>query len=614
MSATVDDHNDDDSQYIMHVTIYDRDSCFTTVRVQDKLTTAKDLCADIASKLDLAKQDCTSFALVLVCEVPDSVRNTPIFCLRTLRQDERVLEVMNHFLLLLMERYQILDYIRLKSSMRWYYKDVLLTPLVLGDGTDVVGEVDSDDDDDELLTPSDLAYLTTKAECKGYLLRRSSRDQNLWRKWYCILTDHLWCFGLNSQSARSLCIKLSGVIRYKEGTITANQIQNIIINSTKRAHIFRVLDIDHQKKWIEELNWRTFFGADNESFKMAEVIITDEEKSRSQRFEKQLSCLLDIDSVYEECFTDYRQLRQEEIIFANTLQNTSTRHGESKRSPFKNSKKNGSSKILSVESSTLSSSSSLSSPKATGSKEQKLIHPLDRSRQQPCIHRLHEHAPHLAQIFQFIVDVADYKELFRHDLFVAPTRRRQKAVKVFAEYLWPQISSLQASENNSSTKKEEDVPEAVQSTAKPKPSATRPWGISLDTLKKVQMNLCIDDNELLRMRQAGSKSSKKAAPVVTSPKKLSASSSGKQSSNSPPGSGSIFSWSFSGLNTPLAATQQVSRQASSSRSSLTTSEKTPVEDANDNNLPAAPPMELFDDSIEELQIALASRNFVSCVI
>jgi len=55
---------------------------------------------------------------------------------------------------------------------------------------DVISGISSSEDEIEL-SPSDFAYLR-QADKRAFLLRRSSRDPNLWKTRYCILTDRLW--------------------------------------------------------------------------------------------------------------------------------------------------------------------------------------------------------------------------------------------------------------------------------------------------------------------------------------------------------------------------------------------------------------------------------------
>lgn len=105
----------------------------------------------------------------------------------------------------------------------------------------------------------------------------------------------------------------------------------------------------------------------------------------------------------------------------------------------------------------------------------RLIHPLDRSRQTPAMHRLHGYEPQLAQVFQFALAVVQFKESWRHDLYVPAAQRRAQAAAIFSLHLAPQLQLQLAL----------SLGPEEEGAAGPRPQL-RSWGIRLDTLQRIQ--------------------------------------------------------------------------------------------------------------------------------
>lgn len=145
---------------------------------------------------------------------------------------------------------------KLDNAGKWYFKDMRSNPIDLGVSADICGEYSSDDEYEDI-SESDRTCLS-KSERRGYLLKRSNTDFNLWRRHYCALADHLWCLDLSKKeipAVRAKCVKLSGLIRYREGSTTLDQLQIIIVNSTDgKTHFFRACSLLDQKKWIQDMN------------------------------------------------------------------------------------------------------------------------------------------------------------------------------------------------------------------------------------------------------------------------------------------------------------------------------------------------------------------------
>eukprot|EP01033_Poteriospumella_lacustris_P004659 gene4659-3341_t len=481
----------DEEYVLMKVIPSDRSPQTINLKITRKNIT-RDVTKSVAAKLKLSKDEGKLHNLVMVLTTTDLKH-----CIRTLSPDESILMVLETMVRKMSEKYQIADSSKLKSSVRWFYKDMRTPPLDLGDSGGTVGEYDSDDE--ETLSESDCFYFS-KVEKKGYMLKRSNKDINVWKRWYCVLTDHLWCIDFNREPYKVICIRLHSLVRARDGYSFSDQIQNIIVNSLKGSHYFRAFNIMDQRSWIEHLQAWTTYVVENESMTMAEVIMNDEEESKSRRFRKQLGRVLDSDTVYDAICVDRRRptiaaTGRKAMELEDELASISEFFEEEKRiggpsegadgrqtgSPPNGDgtvcidtesleeKEPASGKQPSLElpsaddieaeaeaetetetasprrpALALSSSSSSSAlPVMTASSpishsSYARLYPLDRTLTQSTIHRLHQHEFLLSYLMGFLVDVLQYKELFRHDLFCSVQSQRDAAFSIFTKYFHKQ--------------------------------------------------------------------------------------------------------------------------------------------------------------------------------
>ena len=279
-----------DEERVVTVNIYDTHASNANFKVKPT-TTAAEICKIILSKRDILSSESRFFSIVVVVTAFNATKKVETHCLRTLKPNETLIEVQQTIVLKMMEKCCIPDQSKVDNTAKWYFKDMRTNPIELGATSEICGEYDSDED--EIISPSDLSYLA-KSERKGYLLKRSNTDFNLWKRWYCVLMDQLWCVDIAKEIPCAKCVHLSGMIRYREGYKTLDQLQIIIINSSDgKSHFFRAFNLIDQKKWIQDLNIKTRIGAENNSFAMAEMMITDESNARTCRLTKQVGKVLD---------------------------------------------------------------------------------------------------------------------------------------------------------------------------------------------------------------------------------------------------------------------------------------------------------------------------------
>lgn len=551
--------SEEEAFQLINISIYDSTNFASTILRMNRRLTSKEVCRALSHKMDLSKDEAMYHTLVVVITVFDSEKRINVHCVRTFQNEEIVLNVLDSLVGKLTERYKVLDVTRMKNSIRWYFKDVRTPPIEFPDGEEATGE-DSSDDEEEV-SHSDLAYLA-KAERKGYLLKRSSRDQNLWRKWYCVLTDHLWCIDIQRKTPTAICIRLSGMIRSshhhnkynssynnrRPSTGGANssfgfpfgnsssssflssstsstaisssgnsgsssysseeqQLHSIVINSTRGTHLLRAFNLAEQKKWIEDLHAKTKFALENDYFNMAEVIVCDEENTKSKRFHKAVDDLLEIPMFYESLSLDHRSLQYTTVMVDLSAEDQiiSSEYSSSihsgKMSPINDSSKpnmdnvfngitNGdieyldlpkpaaptttaSVKVAEDETAVVEAlrnrlpssanitvnGGSVNPPMVSTRVQFSTINPVDRTIHTSSLHRMYDYDVLFTHLLRMVLDILHFKELFRHDLFITQSYQRQIAVYIFVKYLLP-ILQIQASssyqrpsfgtENNSS--------------------------------------------------------------------------------------------------------------------------------------------------------------------
>lgn len=279
-----------DYKRMITVHLYDTLDSKSIDFIVDSDTNAEEICQQIRTKTDPETIDLRCFSLVLIISILKTYNNSYLHYLRTLKNHECLNEIKQEVIDKQMQQFHQRDKSSLDVTSRWYFKDIRTNPIELNESGDIMGETSSDDEEE--ISQSDLSYLA-KSERKGYLLKRSNTDSNLWRKWYCVLLDQLWCIDITKEVPTCKCIKLTGMIRYKEGYRVLDQLQIIIINSDNLSHYFRAFNIVEQRSWIQDLNDKTNQLPENNFFSIAEVIIADEEKARCQRVMKQLDGVLD---------------------------------------------------------------------------------------------------------------------------------------------------------------------------------------------------------------------------------------------------------------------------------------------------------------------------------
>ena len=217
MSGTLSS-DDDENMKLIRVHICEKHALSTILRAT-LTTTAAELCSLLSTKLDIMDVECRFFTLILVHTTIQEKTNRNI--LYTLKPTDVVIDVLNT----INKKHSTCEQLsdtekdsRNRRSVRWFYKDVRSTQL------EIDGEVsgDSSSEDEEECSLSDFAYLK-QGERKGFLLKRSSKDPNLWRKRWCVLGDKLLAFSVrNEGKSPSIYILILMVTDYGLYTLSPN--------------------------------------------------------------------------------------------------------------------------------------------------------------------------------------------------------------------------------------------------------------------------------------------------------------------------------------------------------------------------------------------------------
>lgn len=318
-----------------------------------------------------------------------------------------------------------------------------------------------------------------------------------------MLTDHLWCVDVTKNRYPSaICLKLvsmsvSGPIKPtavngpissasgKNQSSTRDKLQSILVTSLKEVHHFRAFNLNDQFNWIEDLTSKTSVVVDNDLFKMAEVIMCDDESSKTSRLEKAVLSYLESDVVLAAIDISGKKMNDRlERDFSSLLvsPDVNSLPFPDKRFSFSSSRQLSFSKseydsrfqslseahedIRNENSIALDQSSRESAfvppdirPRFTSfstltvgnsflgihSSNHHSHHPHEHphySHFKYSIHRLHLKHRKVAEVLAFLISVNRFKELFRHELFVSTDKQLACAVDIYHLFIQPQINLL----------------------------------------------------------------------------------------------------------------------------------------------------------------------------
>lgn len=365
---------------LIRVHVLDYHASSTTLRVQPD-TTAAEICKQIAGKLAIQDTDSTFYTLVCVyIEVKEDKYD---HVLKTLQPVDRVLAVQEA---LHKRHHGPGDH---SYSFRWYYKDIRSPPLEF-DG-DVSGDESSDDENE--LPLSDLLYIGT-GDRRGFLLKRSTRDMNLWRRRLCILNDKLWCINVRKDVPTASQIKLDGRILLQDEVPELQYPYGFVVHSRAKTHFFRASSASEQYRWRDELVDRAAFTAENDVLVMAEMITCDEEDARASRRHAALASIARLPRVVSALHTNYISTLTPPIKLSRALRR--------------------------------------------------------RAETVSCLHALHVSHCDIAAAMALLSACNDYKDCLRLDMGLSHTEQWLMAVRVYRDHLLPHLTGAGCLRSSSS--------------------------------------------------------------------------------------------------------------------------------------------------------------------
>jgi hypothetical protein len=170
-------------------------------------------------------------------------------------------------------------------------------------------------DDEQEISFDDLAYLR-QVERRSYLMKRSRRNPAVWNKRYCVLSDKLWIINVRGVKPRAIRIDLTEPVNVYQvadsgGGDAATSSSSKNLSSKKKGekteklyefaldnglapepYHFRAASTKELTAWQDDLRQRAKRSADDSVMQMAELIMSEETRMRSQRLQKSLESLL----------------------------------------------------------------------------------------------------------------------------------------------------------------------------------------------------------------------------------------------------------------------------------------------------------------------------------
>ena len=149
-------------------------------------------------------------------------------------------------------------------------------------------DIEAPSSDEECISLDDLSYLR-KSERRGYMKKQSSRNRSTWHRRYCVLTNKLWILDVDGSPAtpRAIHIDIGEQTR-----ITSGGDLTIHIDTAKRSYVLQVESKAEHDAWLAEIEIHSNLADENSTFGMADLIMAEEGRMRSERWKCQVELIL----------------------------------------------------------------------------------------------------------------------------------------------------------------------------------------------------------------------------------------------------------------------------------------------------------------------------------
>lgn len=454
--VTNDDSNADNSNdiynqaKIIKVGIYDTTQ-FTILQAFP-WTKAAEFCDAIASKIDLTPNDIQYYTLILVHTRTYDSPSKKYHCVCTLRLDDNIIDVLTN--VAKKQAHKFKDDGSANVYCTWYYKDIRTSPLRISETGDLSGNSSTESEHD--LPLSDLSYLR-QGERRGYLLKRSSKDPNLWRKRYCMVSDNFWCVDARRKdSPRARSIILTPSMSILDHSPSLDYPLCFVLHDNAGTHFFRApTQLEHQI-WIDEVRSRIILARDSEAIKMADIIIGDEEVAKAIRLQRGMSPIVTscIRSMLKSMIDKYTlEIDQDSTMNYQCINSSSGNRNSSNRNSgsirMHRKKLNARSSIYHKETQALLQCTLQNKCHTACNSDNSNDNSNNSS--SSIVSILHSRNNAIATAIRFIKAVHRYKELFRHDLSTTALHQWQNSCSIYQQFLSSKLDVFKRQHTDTTT-------------------------------------------------------------------------------------------------------------------------------------------------------------------
>ena len=339
--SVIDECGEDERVEMIHVGLLGERDSLSTLQCVDAETEARNLCEALEGKMDLTAEEAQYYTLLLVLSYSLPHTSTFTHYLRTFHPAENICATVASCLASFCNRHQIrpvtmsdddlspapagfdisgivaptetiscLPTLPPNTSLRFFFKSYNL-PLELEPG-DHSGS-DSDDETTEI-DLSDLSYIRHAAEKRGFLLKRSKGDPNIWRRRYCVVTDNLYMINVKRHVPAAVIVGLSGSVKLHletggldwldqnqgrgkhqyQGQMQDNGSQKgqsldfpfliaLECRGTSQSVSLRAISQEDHGEWCDAMLTKIAQARENDAIRLAEAMIGDDECRKTER-------------------------------------------------------------------------------------------------------------------------------------------------------------------------------------------------------------------------------------------------------------------------------------------------------------------------------------------
>lgn len=141
---------------------------------------------------------------------------------------------------------------------------------------------DSSGSEDERAAAEVVSGTVGRGSRRGYLLKRGTKNPNAWRRrWFVLKGDRLWFCKSHTDMSRMAYISLPHN-SVTEVPATSGLRYCFEVQTAHRVYQLRAKTLDEMQGWTQALRRHIALSSENDLIRLAEMLIADEEFSRSR--------------------------------------------------------------------------------------------------------------------------------------------------------------------------------------------------------------------------------------------------------------------------------------------------------------------------------------------